>query len=35
MDDKNLNYLSPTYKEGREKIEAIENILYKVNKYIR
>ena len=35
MDDRNLNYLLPTYKEGREKIEAIENILYKVNKYIR
>ena len=35
MDDKNLNYLSPTYKEGIEKIKAIENIIYKVNKYIR
>ena len=35
MDDKNLNYLSPTYKEGIEKNEAIENIIYKVNKYIR
>ena len=35
MEDKNLKYLEPSYKEGREKIEAIENILYRVNKYIR
>ena len=35
MDDKNLQYLNPLFKDGHEKIEAIEHILYKVSKYIR
>ena len=35
MDDKILEKLSNNFKDGREKMEAIEHIIYTLNKYIR
>ena len=35
MDEKTLKYLDPNFKESREKIESLEQIIYRLNKYIR
>ena len=35
MDEKTLKYLDPNFKDSREKIESLEQIIYRLNKYIR
>ena len=35
MENKTLKYLDPNFKESREKIESLEQIIYRLNKYIR
>ena len=35
MDDKILKNLNPNYKDNKEKVESVEQVIYQINKYIR